>query len=106
MRGAGAFPDGVDQYRARTDQVLWGAVAGVQSAQPESGKSPETESGTAGGAAASAGSDRIAQRADSRIHPADREDRQGKLSASSATGTGEGSGDADNFPWRSSRSAG
>src|SRR6202049_4125334 len=42
-----------------------------------------------------AGSHRVAQRTDLRIQPADREDRQGKLSAGGAAGTGEGSGDAD-----------
>ena len=41
------------------------------------------------------GRHRIVEPADLRIQPADREDRQGKLSASSAAGTGEGSGDAD-----------
>ena len=40
-------------------------------------------------------SHRIAERADLRIQPTDREDRQGKLSASRAAGTGEGSGHAD-----------
>ena len=41
------------------------------------------------------GRHRIAEPADLRIQPTDREDRQGKLSASGAAGTGEGSGNAD-----------
>jgi hypothetical protein len=53
------------------------------------------ESGAASGAGTVARSHRIVERADLRIQPTDREDRQGKLSASSAAGTGEVSGNAD-----------
>ena len=68
-------------------EVSRGAVAGLQSAKHESRKSPGAESGTAKRTGTVAGG-RIAQRADLRIQPADREDCQGKLSAGSAAGTG------------------
>jgi transposase len=71
-RGTGALTDGADQHGAGTDQVLRGAVAGLQSAKPESGESPGAEPGVASGAGAVAGGHRIAQRADLRIPPADR----------------------------------
>ena len=58
-------------------------------------KAEAAEPGTAERTGAIAGRHRVAQRTDSRIQPADREDRAGKLSAGGATGTGEGSGDAD-----------
>src|SRR5206468_4892300 len=106
-RRTGAIPDGADQYGARANQVLRGAVAGLQSAQPESGEEPGAEPGVAKCPGTIAGGHRIAQRADLRIQPADREDCQGKLTAGSAAGTGEGSGDADraHLPADAGRSA-
>jgi len=98
IRGAsrtGAITDGSGQHGAGTDQVVWGAVAGLQPAQHECGESPRAESGAAIGSRAAAGGDRIAQRADWRIQRTNREDREGELSASGPAGTGEGSRDAD-----------
>ena len=58
-------------------------------------KARQSESGAASGTGTIARRHRIAEPADLRIQPADREDRQGKLSASGAAETGEGSGNAD-----------
>ena len=51
-------------------------LRGLQSTQYECRESAEAEPGTASGAGTVAGRHRIAERADSRIQPADREDRQ------------------------------
>ena len=73
--GAGA--DVADQHGAGTDEVLRGTAARLQSTQYECRESAESEPGTASGAGTVAGRHRIAERADLRIQPADREDRHG-----------------------------
>jgi len=90
---AGAFADRANQHGSGTSEELRRATARLQPAECESGESPGTESGAAGRAGTAAGSDRGAQRTNLRIQPADREDRQGELSAGGTPGTGEGSGD-------------
>ena len=63
--GAGAGADGADQHGARTDEVLRGAVTGLQSAERECRESPGTEPGAEGRAGTVARrADRGAQRTD------------------------------------------
>src|SRR6266702_4609281 len=81
--------------RARTDQVLRRAAARLQLAKHETRESERAKSGTASGAGAVAGGNRIPQRADSRVQRTDRAPGAGKLSASGTAEAGEGRGHAD-----------
>src|SRR5207245_2260721 len=77
-----ASADVADQHGAGTDQVLRRAAARLQLAKHETRESERAKSGTASGAGAVAGGNRIPQRADSRVQRTDRAPGAGKLSAS------------------------
>src|SRR5437870_502936 len=90
-----ASADVADQHGAGTDQVLRRAAARLQLAKHETRESERAKSGTASGAGAVAGGNRIPQRADSRVQRTDRAPGAGKLSASGTAEAGEGRGHAD-----------
>src|SRR5438309_6277519 len=87
--------DVADQHGAGTDQVLRRAAARLQLAKHETRESERAKSGTASGAGAVAGGNRIPQRADSRVQRTERAPGGGKLSASGNAEAGEGRGHAD-----------
>src|SRR5579864_4576965 len=62
--GLGAVRDGTDQCSAGPDEVLWGTVAGLQSAKYGRGEEQGIECGAADGIGAAVASDRVAQPTD------------------------------------------
>src|SRR5438445_1583707 len=92
---AGARADSADQHGAWTDQVVRRTAARLQSAEYESGESERAQSGTATGAGAVAGRNRIAERADPQVQRTHRAAGPGKLSAGGAAEAGERRGHTD-----------